>query len=82
MTILNLIADFGDKKAMHNAKAIDEEEKYLVVIQEDKEDFFDLNSITFCEYLVKDKNIEDAIKTREEAEKKYYSNNNYLNSCN
>ena len=59
--ILNLIADFGDKKAMHNAKAIDEEEKYLVVIQEDKEDFFDLNSITFCEYLVKDKNIEDAI---------------------
>ena len=59
--ILDLIADFGDKKAMHNAKAIDEEEKYLVVIQEDKEDFFDLNSITFCEYLVKDKNIEDAI---------------------
>lgn len=59
--ILNLIADFGDKKAMYNAKAIDEEEKYLVVIQEDKEDFFDLNSITFCEYLVKDKNIEDAI---------------------
>jgi NAD-dependent SIR2 family protein deacetylase len=57
--LLDLIADYGDIKSQINANGNSEEERVLVAIQNEEEEF-DPNQITFCEFLVKD-NIEDAL---------------------
>jgi NAD-dependent SIR2 family protein deacetylase len=58
--LLDLIADYGDIKSQVNAAGDPDNQKTLVVIQS-KEQEFDPNQITFCDFLVKD-DIEEAMK--------------------
>ena len=57
--LLNLIADYGDMRSQLNAEGNEDNERCIVVIQS-KEEEFNPNEITFCEFLVKD-DIENAL---------------------
>jgi NAD-dependent SIR2 family protein deacetylase len=58
--LLQLIAQYGDIKIQVNAAGDPENQKALVAIQS-KEQEFDPNELTFCEFLVKD-DIENALE--------------------
>ena len=59
-SLLNLIADYGDMKSQLNADGNPENERALIAIQSDEEEF-DPNELAFCEFLVKG-DITDSLK--------------------
>lgn len=63
--LLNLIADYGDMKSQLNAEGNPDNERAIVAIQSEDEEF-DPNYLAFCEFLVKG-DIEKSIKKLVEA---------------
>jgi NAD-dependent SIR2 family protein deacetylase len=57
--LLDLVADYGDIKAQVNANGNPDDQKALVVIQTEEQEF-NPNQITFCDFVVKG-DIEDSL---------------------
>lgn len=59
--LINLIADYGDMKSQLNAEGNPDNERVIVAIQS-KDEEFDPNDLSFCEFLVKGNIIESLDK--------------------